>query len=147
MPNALKLKAESVEDLQVISSVLQDAILRIGEVRYDSVSRSLTLRLTRFRHENGDGQERVLCGLRIDGVLSVASRGVERDNKDALAVLMSMFFADSEDAALAPSGKLHLIFAGNGEIVCDVECIDLILADVATPRKTESVPLHPGIDL
>ena len=35
MPNGLKLKAESTEDLQVISSVLQDAILRIGEIRYD----------------------------------------------------------------------------------------------------------------
>ncbi|WP_371395979.1 DUF2948 family protein [Fretibacter rubidus] len=143
MPLGLKLKAESADDLTVISSVLQDAIIRIGEISYDRKGRSLTLRLTRFRHENGDGQERVLCGLRVDGILSVASRGIERDNKEALAVLLSVGFVPSENVTLAPSGKLHLVFAGNGEIVCDVEAIDLILADTAPPRRTKSVPLHP----
>lgn len=143
MPKPLKLKAQSSEDLTVLSAVLQDAILRVGEMRYSKREKALTLRLTRFRHENGDGAERILTGLRIDGVLAVASRGVERDNKDALVVLMSASFVPSPNASLAPSGKLRLIFAGDGEIVCDVEALDIILADVSAPRPTSSIPLHP----
>jgi len=46
-------------------------------------------------------------------------------------------------AAEAPSGEIHLVFAGGGEILLNVECIDAVLADVSAPRQTSSVPLHP----
>lgn len=142
MADSLKLRAETGDDLGVISSVLQDAILRVGEIRYDRKARALTLRLTRFRHE-ADTPTRILAGLRIDSVLSVASRGLERDNADALAVLMSMTYVPNPNVSLQPEGKLHMILAGGGEIVCDVECVDVMLADVSAPRETKSQPLHP----
>jgi len=140
MSSELRLKAETAEDLTVLSSALQDAILRVGEIQYSSKARSFTLRLSRFRHEVDNNPERVLCGLRFDGVLAVSSKGLKRDTPDALAVLIALTFAP---AAEAPSGEIHLVFAGGGEILLNVECIDAVLADVSAPRQTSSVPLHP----
>ena len=140
MTTPLKLKAHTAEDLTVISSLVQDAILRVGEIRFDKSARALSLRLSRFSHEDEAASERTLTGLRFDGVMSVASRGIDRSDKEAMAVLMSVQFTEGKPK---PSGKLSLIFAGGGEIVCDVECIVVILADVSEPRATESRPLHP----
>ena len=138
----LKLRAETSEDLTVFSSALQDAILRVGEIRYDSRGRNFTLRLSRFRHEADGKAERVLCGLRFDSVLSVASKGLSREDPEALAVLIAIAFHPADEA---PEGEVHLIFAGGGEIRLSVECIDGTLADVDVPKPTKSVPLHPPL--
>jgi len=140
MSTRLRLKAETAEDLTIFSSALQDAILRVGEIHYAAKSNAFTLRLSRFRHESDKTSERILCGLRFDGVLSVASKGVKRDDPDAFAVLIALTF---KPAKAKPSGEIHLVFAGGGEILLNVECIDGTLADVSEPKATESVPLHP----
>ena len=140
MSTQLKLKAETAEDITVLSSALQDAILRVGEIHYSAKSHAFTLRLSRFRHEADGKSERVLCGLRFDGVLSVSSKGLKREDSEAFAVLIAMTF--TPDAA-KPAGIIHLVFAGGGEIRLQAECIDAVLADVSEPRTTKSVPLHP----
>ncbi len=140
MSTELKLKAETHEDLTVFSSALQDAILRVGEIHYSAKARAFTLRMSRFRHEAKSKSERVLCGLRFDGVLNVSSKGLRRDEPDALAVLIALTFAPATEV---PAGEIHLVFAGGGEILLQVECIDAVLADVSAPRPTKSVPLHP----
>lgn len=136
----LRLKAETAEDLTILSSALQDAILRVGEIQYSAKARSFTLRLSRFRHEADNKSERVLCGLRFDSVLAVSSKDIRRDEPEALAVLIALTFVPAPDA---PSGEIYLVFAGGGEILLKVECIDAVLADVSVPRATRSVPLHP----
>ena len=135
----LKLKAESVEDLAVLSSVLQDAILRVGEIKYSFKSRYLSLRMSRFSHEK-EKNERILCGLRIDGVTGLKSKNLERNNAEALAVLLSIEYC--EDTA-PPGGQLRIVLAGGGEICAEVECLDVILADVAAARQTSKIPYHP----
>ena len=140
MTDALKLRAETVDDLTVMSSALQDAILRVGDIQYDTQGRAVMLRLTRFRHEAEAAQERVLCGFRIDSVLSLKSRGLDRSDPDAMAVILAVEF---KPAKTAPEGELHIILAGGGELRADVECVDVILADVADPRTTDKRPLHP----
>ena len=140
MSKQLKLKAETTEDLTVLSGALQDAILRVGEIQYAAKSCALTLRLSRFRHEASGKSERVLCGLRFDSVLSVSSKGLKREDPEALAVLIALIFTPDKTK---PSGVIHLVFAGGGEIRLKAECIDAVLADVSEPRPTKSVPLHP----
>lgn len=142
MTDKLKLRAESEEDLKIISSALQDAITRIGDIHYDVSARALTLRLSRFRHEAKDTAQRILSGLRVDSVLGLRTRGINRDDPDAMAVLLSLTFTPGETA---PEGELHLVFAGGGELLAHIECIDLILADVSDPRDTDKLPLHPDV--
>lgn len=143
MTQRLRLIAQDNDDLKIISASLQDAIGRVGEIVYNKRARALTLRLTRFSHEHEHAQ-RILSGLRIDSVLDIKTRGIDRSDPDAMAVLLSINFTEG---ALAPGGVLNLIFAGNGQIRVEVECIDITLADVSDPRNTDKKPLHPVDDV
>lgn len=139
--SGLKLRAETQEGLIVISSALQDAILKVGEIVYNNKGRFVTLRLSRFRHEQDGKNERVQTGLRIDSVLNIRSRDLDRKDPDAYAVLLSARFEASKEKE-DPSGLIHLVLAGGGEIAIKVECIDVILADTAETRETDKLPIH-----
>ena len=78
----LRLKAETQDDLSIIAAAVQDAILRVGEITYNMRGRSLTIRMSRFRHEQDVGA-RAESGLRIDGVLNVKTRGIDRKDPEA----------------------------------------------------------------
>ena len=140
MTDKLKLLAETQDDLKVISSALQDAITRVGDIDYAPKARALTLRLTRYRHEDKDASQRVLTGLRIDSVLSLKTKGINQSEPDAMAVLLSLDFVPGETP---PAGRLHLVFAGGGELLAETECLDITLADISDPRDTDKRPLHP----
>ena len=135
----LKLRATETSDIDVIASAVQDSIFQIGQTRYDVDGRSFTLRLSRFRHES-QKPERIECGLRFDGVMSVKSQGVETDKKDAFAVILGLKFL-AEDGL---SGHFNLNLAGGGVIRLDVEAIDLTLADRGKARPTKHIPAHDG---
>lgn len=135
----LRLKAETKTDLDIIAAAVQDAILRVGEINYDLRGRSLTLRMTRFQHES-DKAARAQSGLRFDSVLGVRTRGIDRSDPEAMAVLLNVVFEQTDK----PAGVLTLIFAGGGELQADVECLDVILADVTDAVETGKLPLHPA---
>ena len=134
----LRLKAETQDDLSIIAAAVQDAILRVGEITYNMRGRSLTIRMSRFRHEQDVGA-RAESGLRIDGVLNVKTRGIDRKDPEALAVLLNIDF----DITDAPGGIVKLVFAGDGELHAQVEALEVILADVTTAKATDKIPLHP----
>ena len=134
----LRLRAETNEDLQIIAAAVQDAILRVGEINYDLRGRSLTLRMTRFQHET-DKAARAQSGIRFDSVLGVKTRGIDRSDPEAMAVLLNAVFEETDK----PAGVINLIFAGGGELQAEVECLDVILADVTDARETDKLPLHP----
>ena len=134
----LRLRAETQSDLEIIAAAVQDAILRVGEINYDLRGRSLTLRMTRFLHE-ADKAARAQSGLRFDSVLGVRTRGIDRSDPEAMAVLLNVVFEQTDK----PAGVINLIFAGGGELQADVECLDAILADVTEASETDKLPLHP----
>jgi hypothetical protein len=136
----LKLLANDTDDLKIIASALQDAILRVGDIRYDPVARSVSLRLTRFRHETKKAQ-RVECGVRIDGVMSLQSRGIERGTPDAFMVVLDLAY----EATDAPAGFLDVTLAGGGALRLSVEGLDLLLSDVGEGRETRIKPDHEGV--
>lgn len=133
----LKLIATDADDLKIVASALQDAILRVGDIRFDPTSRSVSLRLTRFMHETARS-ERVECGIRIDGVMGLQSHGVDRTEQDAFMVVLDLAFELTD----APAGLLTMTLAGGGSLRLSVEGLDLILADTGEPRRTRSKPDH-----
>ncbi|WP_298912501.1 DUF2948 family protein [uncultured Algimonas sp.] len=133
----LKLIANDADDLKVVAAALQDAILRVGDIRFDPVARSVSMRLSRYRHETGR-RERVECGLRVDGVMSLQSRGIERGEPDAFMVVLDLAFEPGD----APAGHADLILAGGGVLRLNVEGLDLLLSDTGDPRPVKSEPRH-----
>lgn len=135
----LKLLAQDAGDLAVISAALQDAVAKIGDIRWDAQGRTLTLACNRFRWEGGGKKgERVRSALQLGDVTGVQARKLRRDAKSAVVELLSVAF----EAGEAPGGAVLLTFAGGGDLKVSVDCLDVILADVSDPWSTPRKPGH-----
>lgn len=137
---ALRLLAQDAEDLAVISAALQDAVAKIGDIRWDAQGRTLTLACNRFRWEAGGKKtgERVRAALQLGDVTGVHARNLKRDAKGAIVELLAISFEPAE----APGGTVLLTFAGGGDLRVGVDCLDLVLADVSEPWATPRRPGH-----
>ncbi|KRB41239.1 MAG: DUF2948 family protein [Pseudomonadota bacterium] len=133
----LRLLAEDADDLAVIAAALQDAVGKIGDISYEPTTRQLTLALNRYRWE-GKGGERVRSAIQLGSVLKVQARKLRRGAKDAVVELLSIGFEPGE----APGGAVVFTFAGGGDLRAQVECLDVVLADVSAPWPTPRTPAH-----
>jgi hypothetical protein len=139
MTDALKLLAQDADDLAVISAALQDAVAKIGDIRWDASARTLTLACNRFRWESGAKKgERIRSALQLGDVTGVQARKLRRDAKGAVVELLSVAFEPGE----APGGAVLLTFAGGGDLKVNVDCLDVILADVSDAWSTPRRPGH-----
>lgn len=137
----LNLGALDAEDLQVISSLVQDAVLPVTEIRWQAGRRRLGLLLNRIRWEDveaakkrGRPVERVQSLLVIDNVLAVASQGVDRADQDMILQVLSISFEPGEDA----DGAVVLTLAGDGALQAKVEALEVSLRDVTRPYLAPS---------
>ncbi|MBS0386075.1 MAG: DUF2948 family protein [Proteobacteria bacterium] len=142
MVEGLKLLAEDAADLDVIAAAAQDALVRMGDVSFDKRAHRFTAVINRFRWETAGEHgpfERVRSALSFESVLAVKSRKVRHDSPDALAAVLQIGFAPSEDA---PGGVVQVVLAGGGEIMLNVECLDALLMDIGAPWRTPRRPDH-----
>lgn len=141
----LNLGAMDVEDLQVLSALVQDAVFPASEMQWDAKARRFAVLLNRVRWEDdGAGRhaaERVQAVLVVNSVEKIASQGVPRGDADTIMSLLSLSFEETD----APSGHLTLTLAGDGGIRLTVEALDLSLRDVTRPYVAPSKkrPTHP----
>lgn len=137
----LNLGALDVDDLNVMSALVQDAVFPITEMNWDRANQRFALLLNRFRWEDKDAAEkrgrspeRVQSVLLFNLVQSVSSQGIDRSDKDTVLSLMNIEFS----ATTAPSGSVLLTLAGDGAIRLDVEALDASLKDVTRPYVAPS---------
>jgi hypothetical protein len=143
----LRLIAQDVEDLKVISTLVQDAILPVTELSYDAKRRRFALMLNRFRWEDrteaeqvGRAYERVRSVMVVEDVGRVQTQGFDRADKDLILSLLSLDFTPGADGG----GRLTLVLAGDGAIALEVEALEVRLDDVTRPYRAPSgkVPSH-----
>lgn len=139
----LKLSAFDEEDLQVISAHMQDAVLRVGEVRYLPRERKLALVANRFDWETigdseGEAFRRRRTGLHFEHVFAARSHNIRQSADDAVLSLLSIGFTPAEP----PAGEIRLIFSGGGTLWLQVECIEAHMADLGAVWETEKRPAH-----
>lgn len=144
----LFLAANDAEDLQVLSALVQDAVLTAGDISWQKGQRRLALLINRFRWEDrkaaeaaGRGYERVRALLVIEEVTEVKVQGIEPREKDMVLSVLSLSFAPAEDGA----GRVMLTLAGDGAIAAEVEALGVTLKDVTRPYVAPSrkAPRHP----
>jgi hypothetical protein len=98
--NDMRLMVKDADDLAIIAACLQDALVPISEVQYLAAEQRFIMLLNRFRWERQpagrqapasakadasfhdaddyfDTEQRIHCGLCIDRVTAVRSRGVD----------------------------------------------------------------------
>lgn len=137
----LRLMAVDADDLQVIASLVQDAVFPASEIQWLPSERRFAILLNRFRWEDvpqaerrGRDFERVQAVLLIGDVLKVQSQGVTKGDADTILSLLTLAFAPAEDGM----GRLELTLAGDGAIALEVESLDVVLKDVTRPYVAPS---------
>lgn len=144
----LNLGALDADDLRVIAALVQDAVFPASEMTWQPTRRRFALLLNRFRWEDKEAAERrnrpyerVQSVLVFDSVLSVASQGIDRSDKDLILSLLDIAFHPAEDGA----GEVLLTLAGDGAIRLTVEAVEATLRDVTRPYRAPSghAPQHP----
>jgi hypothetical protein len=141
----LKLRAADAEDLAVISAILQDSLVTIGEMTYLPDETRFVLVANRFKWEPQAGAipakgERVLTGLCIDGVKTVSRRGFSPRDSDRILALLALRLGEGA----AP--ELILDFAGGSSVRLEVGQILCHLDDLGEPWPTRWRPKHPVAD-
>ena len=147
---ALYLGAVTPEDLEVISSILQDSIFCVKDLAWSKKKRQLAVLLNRFRWENKPSYsmkktipERVRSLMIVDNVLNVSSKGIDRSDINAALNLLKLDLNESKNCIF-----LTLLLSDFGAIRCEVEALELSIKDVTRPHKAKSgkIPNHPMND-
>ena len=136
MAAAVKLRARDAEDLAVISAMLQDGLVPIGDVGFLPGGRDFVMAVNRYRWERGT-RERIHAGLRFGAVGGVRYRGIDRKDRSQFLSFLAISYAG--DAA---KGVVEMQFAGGGAIELDVGGLICILADFDEAWPTLWTPKH-----
>ena len=136
----LRLWATDADDLQVISTLCQDAVLPASEMRWVASERRFAMLVNRYRWEDRRSPERVRSVLVASDVGRVAGQGVVPGDADIVLSLLSMTWEPGD----APAGRLVLTFAGDGAVAIDADCLDLRMSDVTRSYRAPSgrTPRH-----
>ncbi|SOH92425.1 Protein of unknown function [Monaibacterium marinum] len=135
----LRLMVADADDLRVLSALCQDAVAQTSETSWKASRREFALLLNRFRWEyhagrSGQPAERVQSTLVINDVTRVRANGVDPKQRDLVMSLLALEFVEGKDG----QGALTLVLAGDGEIVLEVESLNLTLTDVTRPYLAPS---------
>ena len=134
----LKLKAKDAEDVQVISAVLQDAIVPVCDVIYRPEEQDFVMIAQRFCREGEGGEPgfgRVRAAVHVKGVLGTQSQGIDFGHPAGMLDLL---------AVMPEQDSLQFVFAGGGRIKLKLANWFLVLEDFGEPWPTAHCPSHPG---
>lgn len=141
----LKLSAVDKEDLQVLSTCIQDSLVPIASMNYEEDKGQFYLMLNRFcwechpeATEAGDVHQRVQSGLHIDHVKGVKQKGFDPNHEDGFMNLLTIHNERN--------GCVTLVFSGGGEVELDVEKLKCLIKDLTAPYPTKHKPQHPVAD-
>jgi len=72
-------------------------------------------------------------------VLGVKARGLSKGDPEMVVSILSVSFEPGETT---PAGTVKLLFAGDGELALEVECLDITLLDGEHVWPTKHEPGH-----
>lgn len=141
--DALKLVALDDQDLGIISACVQDAVMKVGDLEFLPAAKRFVMPMNRFAWEKKSSffrqrNERRQSVLHFDRVLGAKLSGISRDKPDEVLSLLAISFVPLSE----PAGIVELIFAGDGAIMLEVECIEARLADLGSAWEAASRPRH-----
>jgi DUF2948 family protein len=139
----LKLVALDMDDIEVISTHLQDAIIKVSDILWHPAEQRLVLALNRFDWEAANGDDphyfRRRTALRFERVRSLKCRNVRSADKNAVLNLLAVEFDENDP----PAGIVALVFSGDAALRLEVECLEVELADLGPAWTTVKCPAHP----
>jgi hypothetical protein len=134
----LRLTARDGDDLSAISAQMQDAVLKLADINFNSKRRQFALVANRFAWDAAPLKLRRRTGLHFESVLSVKRAGFVNAGPDTILSLLAINFTETD----SPAGIVTLLFSGGHSIRLDVECLDVVMADMGPTWSTDHQPEH-----
>ncbi len=140
--NYLRLQATSLDDLKVLSALLQDSIVPIADILYTPSQKQVIMVLQRFRWEltkNAEttgkpiGYQRCLCGLVIDKVESMQTHQIDMNDRSQFLNFLTFY-----DGAQ----RLDLQFSDSKVIRLRINSLKLTATDMGKSWPTTQRPKH-----
>ena len=150
-PELLRLAARVQSDLEVISALLQDAIVAGTDMHFDDANSCFLLVVNRFCWErpalegvnasSGNAvRERALSGLRIRSVVDVQKRQWPKDWKNAFFNILAL---ECKTMSKQDNGcSLEFKFSGGPSLRMLARDVDVVLGDLDSGRPTNLKPTH-----
>jgi hypothetical protein len=142
--DVLKFVVLDPEDLEVVATHVQDAVVKVSDVIWRPQEKRLVVALNRFDWEGAQSAEpqyrRRRSALRFERVLSCKCRSVNPAGKGAVLNLLTVEFEETD----TPSGVVTLIFSGGAALRLEVECLEAELADLGPTWSACGCPAHPA---
>ena len=148
---SLRLVAKDEVDLEVVSALLQDAIIAGADMHYDAQHDCFMIVANRFcwertaladmNHSTGRSvHERALCGVRINHVTAVQKRLWPADWRDAFLNLLALKLVamPQQDSGC----MMELSFSGGPSMRLTTKEIDIVVGDLDGGHPTNLQPRH-----
>ena len=141
---ALHLIARDVDDLNLISALLQDAVLLAHDMVWDEKARIFALMVNRFHWEKQNARHkknaRIRTGVHFHGVTNVQNRGIKQHSQQVLSLLALQF--EPHKTLTMPAGYIRFVFSAGAELRLTVEALNVIMQDVTASWPTAHRPKH-----
>jgi hypothetical protein len=139
----VKFIALDPDDLEVVSTHLQDALVKVADVIWRPQEKRLVVALDRFDWASCECAKkpelrRCRSALRFERVNCCKCRQVNPAGKDAVLNLLAVEFSETD----APAGVVSLIFSGGAVLRLEVECLEAELADLGPSWPAAARPVH-----
>ena len=140
----VRLIALDTEDLSVLSAHVQDAVLKVADMRWMPREKRFLLTMNRFAWEIAAAgsrrrdYQRHRAALHFERVETVRSAGIDRGAGDAVLQILALRFEAGDE----PSGTVVVDFAGGATLRLDVEVLEAQLSDLGPAWSTGRAPRH-----
>jgi Protein of unknown function (DUF2948) len=143
----IRLAALDSKDLEVISALVQDAIVKVSDISR-SKSGTFALEMNRFAWDDAPRKflgkvlpktsERRRAVLHFARVTEAKILGFSKANTDKILSLLAVRFVAVE----APAGTIELVFSGGATMRLSVDCIECQLTDIGAAWAALATPKH-----
>jgi hypothetical protein len=138
----VKFVALDRDDLEVVSTHIQDALVKVSDIMWRPQEKRLVVSLGRFdwvsAHAECPELRRCQSVLRFERVNSCKCRSVNPAGKDDVLNLLAVEFTETD----SPAGAVTLIFSGGAALRLEVECLEAELADLGPSWPETERPVH-----
>ena len=144
----LRLRAAATRDVEILSTLLQDAIIPGEDMTFDQARQRFILVANRFCWDRpavagvttdtgAPVYERQLCGIQIHNVAKVRTSGMPAPRQGVLLNLLAITASDAPDGA-----EIDLLFSGGVTMRLDAESLLILAEDLDEGHPTPIMPSH-----
>ena len=142
--STISLRCRQLEDLEVVSSLLQDALVGNADLRFEKSKNSFLFVANRFCWESATkiskdkNYYRVLSGVNIQNVTSVKHQNLTQYKESNPALFYNLLTIEYD----SDRNEVTLVFSKKVSVRLTISKLDIFLRDIAEPYPTIQIHNH-----